>query len=249
MAKAAHGKAATLAIRLSQALTYLLGSIAAGVIVLQLWFLISIASWAALDPGSTTFMRNERWRLCGVNVWSCGISHDWVDYCKISKAAKRAIIAAEDSGFVNHDGFEADAIRQAWEKNQRRGKTVSGGSTITQQLAKNLFLTGERSYVRKGQEFMIAAMLELLLSKERILEIYLNSVEWGEGIFGIEAAARHYYRIPAARLGVEQAARLAAALPAPKCFDQRKYCKKIRIDFESRAGTILARMNAVEIPD
>ena len=119
-----------------------------------------------------------------------------------------------------------------------------GGSTITQQLAKNLFLSGERNLLRKGQEFAITFMLEALLDKQRILEIYLNNVEWGEGVFGAEAAARHYFRVGANQLGPYQAARLAVMLPAPKRFERRPQSGYLA----SRASTIVARMGAVELP-
>lgn len=227
---------------------FLIGCFAAGIIALQIYFFLSIALLRWVDPGSTAFMRNERWRLCGIQFWNCRFQHQWKNYPSISKQIKYAVIAAEDSGFVNHDGFELDAIKQAWQKNSRRGKVVSGGSTITQQLAKNLFLTGEKNYLRKGQELIITGLLELFLSKKRILEIYLNSVEWGEGIFGVQAAAEHYFNLPAYALNAQQAALLAAALPAPKCFDKTKYCKKVRINFYNRADIISARMKMVELP-
>ncbi|MEO8058337.1 MAG: transglycosylase domain-containing protein [Burkholderiales bacterium] len=121
---------------------------------------------------------------------------------------------------------------------------VVGGSTITQQLAKNLFLGSERSLLRKGQEFVVTFMLEALLSKQRILEIYLNSVEWGEGVFGAEAAARHYFRVGASGLGAMQAAQLAVMLPAPKRFEKRPGSAYV----VGRAATVVARMGAVELP-
>lgn len=230
-------------------LRFIMSCLGAGILALQLYFLLSIVMLRWFDPSSTAFMHNERWRLCGVNFWSCSIQHQWVPYNGISGKLKYAVIASEDSGFVYHDGFEFDAIKKAWKKNTRRGKVVSGGSTISQQLAKNLFLTGEKNYLRKLQEFLITAMLEAFLSKERILEVYLNSVEWGEGIFGAEAAAKHYFGTSAKTLNTQQAARLASALPAPKCFDKRKYCAKVRINFNSRAQLISARMSAVDLPD
>jgi monofunctional biosynthetic peptidoglycan transglycosylase len=121
---------------------------------------------------------------------------------------------------------------------------VVGGSTITQQLSKNLFLSGERTVWRKGQELLITVMLEGLLSKQRILEIYLNSVEWGEGVFGAQAAAQHYFRKDASRLNVDEAARLAVMLPGPKRFEKRPSSAYV----SSRAATIAARMGAVQLP-
>lgn len=222
----------------------------AGWLAMQAYFFVQIAAWQWLNPLYTTFMSAERNRICGINVWSCGIEHTWVPYASISRNLKRAVIASEDSGFAYHDGYELDAILTAWEKNQQRGHVVRGGSTITQQLAKNLFLSSEQNYFRKGQEFIIAWMLEFWLDKERIFEIYLNSVEWGEGVFGAEAAARHYFKTSAANLGAGQGARLAAALPAPKCFDKpRNYCTNVKINFNKKASIIARRMGSAELPD
>jgi monofunctional biosynthetic peptidoglycan transglycosylase len=228
---------------------------------LQLSFALRIAAMAWINPQSTSFQRSEAWRLL-VDRQRIPWRQQWVDYADISPHLKRAVIASEDAGFAEHSGVEWDAIEQAWEKNQRaearaeraqarapnRGAPASakvvGGSTITQQLAKNLFLSGERTVWRKGQEFMLTWMLEGLLSKQRILEIYLNSVEWGEGVFGAQAAARHYFRKDAARLGADEAARLAVMLPAPKRFEKRPGSAYV----SARAATILARMGAVEVP-
>jgi monofunctional biosynthetic peptidoglycan transglycosylase len=144
------------------------------------------------------------------------LRHQWLPYERISIQLKRAVIASEDQRFIEHDGVDWDALKKAYEENQRRGRTARGGSTISQQLAKNLFLSSEKSYLRKAQEFVITAMLEFAWDKRRILEVYLNVAEWGEGTFGAEAAARQYYGVSAAQLGPEQAARLAAFLPNPK---------------------------------
>lgn len=228
-------------------------------LALQLSFALRIAAMNWIDPQSTSFQRSEAWRLLseqGRILWS----QQWTPYAQISPHLRRAVIASEDAGFADHSGVEWDAIEQAWEKNQRAearaekapsrnaarpaAPKVVGGSTITQQLAKNLFLSGERTVLRKGQEFVLTLMLEALLSKQRILEIYLNSVEWGEGLFGAQAAARHYFRKDAARLGPEEAARLAVMLPAPKRFEKRPYSAYV----SSRTATILARMGAVQPP-
>jgi monofunctional glycosyltransferase len=235
--------------RLKASWRFIFFGLCSGLMIFQLIFALQIASWLVIDPGYTAFMRAERWRLCGVNIWSCELKHEWMPYEKISRHLKRAIIASEDSGFAFHDGFELDAMLNAWSKNKKRGKFVAGGSTITQQLAKNLFLSSEKSYVRKAEEVVITGLLELFLDKERIFEIYLNSVEWGEGIFGAEAAARYYFKTSAAQLSPPQAARLAAALPAPKCFDKRQYCKNIGINFHKKAGIIAGRMGAAALPD
>jgi monofunctional biosynthetic peptidoglycan transglycosylase len=218
---------------------------------LQLTFALRVALMTAIDPQSTTFQRSEAWRLL-VEKQRIEWSQRWVPATAISNHLKRAVIASEDAGFAEHSGIEWDAIEKAWERNQRTeararpGTTpkIVGGSTITQQLAKNLFLSGERTVLRKGQELVIVLMLETLLSKERILEIYLNNVEWGEGLFGAQAAARHYFRVDAAKLGPEQAARLAVMLPAPKRFEKRPGSAYVL----GRAATIMARMGAVELP-
>ena len=228
-------------------------------LALQASFALRIGAMAFVDPQSTSFQRSEAWRLL-VERQQILWSQQWVPYDQISPHLKRAVIASEDAGFAEHSGVEWDAIEQAWEKNQRAearaeraqarapNRTVSakvvGGSTITQQLAKNLFLSGERTVLRKGQEFLLALMLEALLSKQRILEIYLNNVEWGEGIFGAQAAARHYFRKDASRLGPDEAARLAVMLPAPKRFEKRSGSAYV----SARAATIATRMGAVELP-
>ena len=252
---------------------------------LQLYFVARIALMAVLAPQSTTFQRSEAWRLL-VDKQQIAWSQTWVDDERISANLKRAVIASEDAGFVEHDGVEWDALEKAWEKNQRaeavaerrnaelqkqqqrqqqrqaqkppdRPATppaaaarrtvepkVVGGSTISQQLAKNLFLSGERTVFRKAQEFILTLTLEALLDKRRILEIYLNSVEWGEGVFGAQAAARHYFRTDAARLDAYAAARLAVMLPAPKRFEKNPGSAYLG----SRAATIVARMGAVSTP-
>jgi len=170
--------------------------------------------------------------------------HTWVPYPRISANLKLAVIAAEDSAFVDHEGFDWEGMEKAYEKNRKKGRIVAGGSTITQQLAKNLFLSGQRSYVRKGQEAIITWMLEDRMQKDRILEIYLNVVEWGNGVFGAEAAARHYYGVSAAQLSREQAAKLAAMLPNPRFYDRNRYAPYLL----RYTGTILARMNQVAAP-
>ncbi|MCU0969017.1 MAG: monofunctional biosynthetic peptidoglycan transglycosylase [Rubrivivax sp.] len=236
----------------------LLALLALCALALQAVFALRIGLMALADPQSTSFQRSEAWRLLverGQVPWR----QQWVDADRISPHLKRAVIASEDAGFVEHSGVEWDAIEQAWERNQRaeqlaertsqrQGRTVAarvvGGSTISQQLAKNLLLSGERTVLRKGQELVLTLMIEALLDKQRILEIYLNSVEWGEGVFGAQAAARHYFGTDAARLGPLQAARLAVMLPAPKRFEKRPDSPYVL----GRAATIAARMGDVELP-
>ncbi len=173
-----------------------------------------------------------------------GLKYKWVDYAKISNHLKRAVIASEDSKFVNHEGFDWEGIEKAYEKNLKKGKLVAGGSTISQQLAKNLFLSSKRTPWRKGEEVVITLMLEKMLSKQRILEIYLNVIEWGNGVFGAEAAARHYFKVSAGGLSKTQAAKLAAMVPNPRFYDAHRSTRYLY----RRTATIQARMRFVEIP-
>ncbi len=231
----------------------LLAVLALAVLCLQLWFAGRIALMNVLAPQSTSFQRSEALRLLK-DKQQVAWAHAWVDDERLPRTLKRAVIASEDDGFAAHGGVDWEALQGAWKKNEKaqarveaRGRGVAkviGGSTITQQLAKNLFLSSERTLLRKGQELVLTLMLETLLSKQRILEIYLNSVEWGEGLFGAQAAARHYFRVDAAQLSVAQAARLAVMLPAPKRFEKRPASPYVL----SRAGTVEARMGAVELP-
>ncbi len=172
------------------------------------------------------------------------LKYKWVDYAKISNHLKRAVIASEDSKFVNHEGFDWEGIEKAYEKNLKKGKLVAGGSTISQQLAKNLFLSSKRTPWRKGEEVIITLMLEKMLSKQRILEIYLNVIEWGNGVFGAEAASRHYFKTSAAGLSREQAAKLAAMVPNPRFYDDNRNTRYLN----RRTSTILARMRMSELP-
>ena len=231
-------------------------------VALQISFALRIALMRVLDPQSTSFQRSEAWRLL-TEKHRLDWQQQWREDAHIAPTLKRAVIASEDAGFTEHRGVEWDAIEGAWQKNQqasqralasaqrpgrqasaRRAPKLVGGSTITQQLAKNLLLSGERTAVRKAQELLITLMLETLLDKQRILEIYLNSVEWGEGVFGAQAAAQHYFHVDAARLGPEAAARLAVMLPAPKRFEKQPASAYV----VGRAATIVARMSAVELP-
>jgi monofunctional biosynthetic peptidoglycan transglycosylase len=246
----------------------LLALLVLALLALQVYFAGRILLMRWVDPASTAFERSEMLRLATEQhqiLWS----QAWRPYAQISAQLKRAVIASEDASFTDHNGVDWDAIEKAWERNQRaealaarRNEALArrsprlaatahpvtakivGGSTITQQLAKNLFLSGERTALRKAQEIAITFMLEALLSKQRILEIYLNHVEWGEGVFGAQAAARHYFHVDAAALGAAQAARLAVMLPAPKRFEKRPGSAYV----VGRAGTVMARMGAVELP-
>jgi monofunctional biosynthetic peptidoglycan transglycosylase len=172
------------------------------------------------------------------------LRHQWVPYERISVHLKRAVVTSEDARFIQHEGVDWDAIQKAMEDNRKRGRPARGGSTISQQLAKNLFLSSERSYVRKAQELVITAMLETLWDKRRILEVYLNVVEWGEGVFGAEAAARLYFGVSAQQLGPEQAARMAAFLPSPKRYGRLRSGPYL----DGRTAAILRYMPSAQIP-
>ncbi|WP_332852972.1 monofunctional biosynthetic peptidoglycan transglycosylase [Duganella sp. S19_KUP01_CR8] len=213
------------------------------VLVVQLYFFLQIWWWVDHNPSTTSFMREQRSVLREKNP-DANIQQMWVPYNRISNNLKRAIIASEDANFSEHEGVDWEALQKAYEKNNKKHKVVSGGSTITQQLAKNLFLSGSRSYVRKGQELIITYMLETLMDKERIFEIYLNVVEFGTGTFGAEAAARHYYGVSAANLGAAQAAKLAVMLPNPRFFDKHRDSGYLA----RRTGVILRRMGSAELP-
>lgn len=215
-------------------------------IATQLYYFAQIAVWNVVNPQSTAFMRSDAWRLSNEQSGRAdpSIQHTWVPYEQISRNLKRAIIASEDAKFVTNNGYETDAILQAWEKNKSRGRIVAGGSTITQQLARNLFLSRDKSYLRKGQELIITWMLETLMDKQRIFEIYLNSVEWGDGVYGAQAAAQHYYRTSAAKLTAWQAARLAVMLPRPRYFDEHRNSPWL----SQRAAVIARRMGVAELP-
>ena len=208
----------------------------------QLWLLGHVLWWKWMPPAETSFMSLRLDELTSGKP-DAELHYRWVPYDKISIHLKRAVIAAEDDKFIDHEGFDWEGIQKAIEKNQKKGRMVAGGSTISQQLAKNLFLSPSRSYLRKAEEAIITVMIEALWDKRRILEVYLNVVEWGNGIFGCEAAAQRYYRIPAAQLAPAQAARLAVMLPNP-----RKYEKTYGPRLAAHAARIQARMQYSEVP-
>ena len=219
------------------------GFVVLAVLALHAYFAVMIVWWRDHAPQETAFMAERMHDLRRRNA-AAQLHYQFVPYERISNALKRAMIAAEDSKFVDHEGFDWDGIELALEKNQKRGRIVAGGSTITQQLAKNLFLSGERSWLRKGEEAIITLMLEALLDKRRIFELYLNVIECGNGVFGAEAASQRYFGTPAARLTPEEGARLAAMAPNPRFYERNQGApglnRKIRI--------ILARMGSAELP-
>ncbi len=208
----------------------------------QLWLLGHVLWWKWNPPSGTSFM-SLRLDELAADKPDAELHYRWVPYEKISVHLKRAVVAAEDDKFVDHEGFDWDGIQKAIEKNQKKGRAVAGGSTISQQLAKNLFLSPSRSYFRKLEEAIITVMIETLWDKRRILEVYLNVVEWGNGIFGCEAAAQRYYRVSAAQLAPAQAARLAVMLPNP-----RKYEKNFGPRLAAHAARIQSRMHYSEVP-
>ncbi len=226
-------------------------------IALQMFWAARIVAMKFIQPESTTFQRSEMVAMLTQQPLDFTWSHHWVDAQLISPCMQRAVIASEDSTFTTHGGVDWDAIEKAWAKNQKRAQRMSevnhkkkiepkiiGGSTITQQLAKNLFLSGERTIFRKAQELIITLMLETFLPKRRIIEIYLNNVEWGQGIFGVDAAAWYYMKKTSRYLSNGQCAQLAVMLPAPKRFQKNSKSSYL----QSRASTINARMPAVNIP-
>ena len=228
---------------LARALALAAGLVALALVLLHVYFAAMIAWWGTHAPRETAFMA-ERMDALRAKSPRAVLHYQFVPYERIATPLKRAMIAAEDAKFVEHEGFDWDGIALAIEKNERRGRIVAGGSTITQQLAKNLFLSGSRSWLRKGEEAVITLMLEAILDKRRIFELYLNVIEWGNGVFGAEAAAQRYFGVPAARLSPEQAARLAAMAPNPRFYEHNQGApglnRKIRI--------ILARMPAADLP-
>jgi monofunctional biosynthetic peptidoglycan transglycosylase len=217
--------------------------VVAAVVIYQFWVFGNVVWWIWFNPSTSAFMEDRLEVLQQKNPEAV-LRHQWVPYERISIHLKRALIAAEDAKFLDHDGFDWEAIQKAYEKNLKKGKVVAGGSTISQQLAKNLFLSGRRTPWRKAEEALITVMIEHVMSKRRIFEIYLNVIEWGNGVFGAQAAARYYYRTSAANLGPEQAARLAAMVPKPRFYDKVRETPLL----ERRTGIILERMQQVSVP-
>jgi monofunctional biosynthetic peptidoglycan transglycosylase len=229
-----------------RALRWVLGFLAlamAALVLLQGWYFAQVVWYRHHNPGETAFMAMRLSELRERNA-EAKLRQQWVPYARISVHLKRAMIAAEDAKFVEHEGFDWDGIQRAMEKNQKKGRVVAGGSTITQQLAKNLFLSGAKSYWRKAEEALITVMLENTLEKERIFELYLNVIEWGNGVFGAEAAARKYFGVSAAELNAEQAARLAAMAPNPRYYETHPQARGLA----RKIPIILQRMPQAELP-
>jgi monofunctional biosynthetic peptidoglycan transglycosylase len=219
------------------------GVVLGALLIYQLWFFGHVLWWNWFDPRETAFMALRLDALREKNP-KAALQHQWVSYARISTELKRAVVAAEDARFLDHEGFDFDAMEKAFEKNMKQGKLVAGGSTISQQLAKNLFLSPERTPWRKGQEAVITVMLEAVMDKRRILEIYLNVIEWGNGVFGAEAAARHYFGISAAGLDAWQSARLASMVPKPRYYDRNRDTPWLA----KKTSIILERMKSAQVP-
>jgi monofunctional biosynthetic peptidoglycan transglycosylase len=209
----------------------------------QFWILLHIILWTVVNPGESAFMERRLEHLQEKDE-KATLRHQWVNYNQISINIKQAVIAAEDAKFIDHEGFDWEGIEKAYEKNKRRKKIVAGGSTITQQLAKNLFLSNQRTPWRKAEETIITLMLETILSKQRILEIYLNVIEWGNNVYGIEAASLRYFSFHAKDLNSFQSAKLASMIPNPKYYERHQDASGLI----ERSGIILSRMNAIQVP-
>lgn len=219
--------------------------LAIALLLLLFWqavLLTQVVWWSRFDPGSTSFMRQRLAELRKTDP-KAGLRQRWIAYEDISVHLKRAVVAAEDDRFLEHRGFDWEGIQRALERNAERGRLAAGGSTISQQLAKNLFLSSSRSWLRKGQEAVLTLMIETTWEKRRILEVYLNVAEWGNGVFGAEAAARHYYGRPASSLGPAEAARLAVMLPNP-----RRYENEFGPRLAAHAARVQRRMIHSQVP-
>ena len=209
----------------------------------QFWILLHIILWTVINPGESAFMETRLEHLQEKDE-KATLRHQWVNYNQISINIKQAVIAAEDAKFIDHEGFDWEGIEKAYEKNKRRKKIVAGGSTISQQLAKNLFLSNQRTPWRKAEETIITLMLETILSKQRILEIYLNVIEWGNNVYGIEAASLRYFSSHARDLNSFQSAKLASMIPNPKYYERHQDASGLI----ERSGIILSRMNSAQVP-
>lgn len=204
----------------------------------------NIITYRAVAPSKTAFMsmRMSQFAKEGRDV---ALDYRWMPYNRISVNLKKALIASEDARFAGHGGFDWGGIQNAIRRNRNSGKVKAGGSTISQQLAKNLFLNESRSYIRKGEEAAITAMMEAVTDKDRIFELYLNSIEWHYGVFGAEAASRYFYQIPAAKLSKQQAAKLTARVPAPLYYADHPKSKRLR----NKTNIVLRRMGSAELPE
>lgn len=193
--------------------------------------------WKTQPINNSMFMLTHR--LTGGTV-----TQTWVEYDDIAKSAKQAAIVSEDSTFSQHNGFDFKGIEAARKKNEETGKMSAGGSTITQQLAKNLFLTSHRSYIRKGEEAIVTVMIETIWDKQRILTAYLNVAEFGNGIYGVEAAAQNYFNKSAANLNRDESALLIGMLTNPKYYEDNQGDRRLR----NKQRIIKKRMKNAALP-
>ena len=214
------------------------------ILLYQVWLFAHVCWWIKFNPTGSAFMATRLEIMQDANP-DATLQYQWVDYPRISDNLKRALVAAEDAKFVDHEGFDWEGMQKAYAKNMKKGRIVAGGSTISQQLAKNLFLSTKRTPWRKLEEAVITVMLETVMDKRRIFEIYLNVIEWGNGVFGAEAAARHYYHISAAQLSAAQAAKLAAMVPNPRYYDNHREA----FGLQRKTAIILGRMDDADIPE
>ena len=209
----------------------------------QFWILLHILLWTVVNPGESAFMKTRLEHLQKKDE-KAKLRHQWVNYNQISIHLKQAVIAAEDAKFIDHEGFDWEGIEKAYEKNKRKKKIVAGGSTISQQLAKNLFLSNQKTPWRKAEEAIITLMLETILDKKRILEIYLNIIEWGNDLYGVEAASKYYFNIHASNLDENQSAQLAAIIPNPKYYQQHND----GVGLSERKNAIYNRLHETRVP-
>lgn len=223
---------------------YLVAAPLACIVLFNVWAYGNILSYRAIAPYRTSFM-SMRMNELAAEKPDVALDYRWVPYPQISVNLKKALIASEDAGFAEHSGFDWNGIKNAMQRNERSGKIRAGGSTISQQLAKNLFLNESRSYFRKAEEAVLTSMLEATTDKDRLYELYLNVIEWGYGIYGAEAAAQHWYRKSAAELTKAQAAELAARVPRPLYYADHPRDAALK----RKTNIILRRMGSAELPE
>ena len=223
---------------------YLVAAPLACIVLFNVWAYGNILSYRAIAPYRTSFMSMRMDELAAEKP-NVALDYRWVPYTQISVNLKKALIASEDAKFAEHGGFDWGGIQYAIKRNKQSGEVKAGGSTISQQLAKNLFLNESRSYIRKGEEAAITAMMEAVTDKDRIFELYLNAIEWHYGVFGAEAASQYFYKRPAANLTKQQAAKLAARVPAPLFYADNPKSKRLR----NKTNIILRRMGSAELPE
>ena len=223
---------------------YLVAAPLACIVLFNVWAYGNILSYRAIAPYRTSFMSMRMDELAAEKP-DVALDYRWVPYPQISVNLKKALIASEDAGFAEHSGFDWNGIKNAMQRNERSGKIRAGGSTISQQLAKNLFLNESRSYFRKAEEAVLTSMLEATTDKDRLDELYLNDIEWGYGIYGAEAAAQHWHRKSAAELTKAQAAELAARVPRPLYYADHPRDAALK----RKTNIILRRMGSAELPE